>query len=205
MRISGTEPSSVILSQTGSIKNWKLITKKCQNKLKPNINPQNYNFNRVSFFFEESLRYIIFDPKRVFNLSINQIILNDISTFTPVTYITEISLIVTLRNQLKSPGPHGGIPFSNIGLSSWKRSVIFLNISVSYGYDYCFTPYQRLWLYNGAPYVAFYDTLRIRRTYSQLKPPASSRGISVRVRSVNYYINSAVTYSKNRSTTCLHS
>ena len=37
-------------------------------------------------------------------------------------------------------------------------------------------PYQRLWLYNGAPLVAFYDTLGIRRTYSQLKPPASSRG-----------------------------
>ena len=24
---------------------------------------------------------------------------------------------------------------------------------------YCFTPYQRIWLYNGAPLVAFYDTL----------------------------------------------
>ena len=42
--------------------------------------------------------------------------------------------------------------------------------------DYCFTPYQRLWLYNGAPLVAFYDTLGIRRTYSRLKLPASSRG-----------------------------
>ena len=41
---------------------------------------------------------------------------------------------------------------------------------------YCFTPYQRLWLYNGAPLVAFYDTLGIRRTYSRLAPPASSRG-----------------------------
>ena len=41
---------------------------------------------------------------------------------------------------------------------------------------YCFTPYQRLWLYNGAPLVAFYNTLGIRRTYSRLKPPASSRG-----------------------------
>ena len=41
---------------------------------------------------------------------------------------------------------------------------------------YCFTPYQRLWLYNGTPLVAFYDTLGIRRTYSRLKPPASSRG-----------------------------
>ena len=34
---------------------------------------------------------------------------------------------------------------------------------------YCFTPYQRLW-HNGAPLVAFYDTLGIRRTYSRLKP-----------------------------------
>ena len=41
---------------------------------------------------------------------------------------------------------------------------------------YCFTPYQRLWLYNGAPLVTFYDTLGIRRTYSRLKSPASSRG-----------------------------
>ena len=39
---------------------------------------------------------------------------------------------------------------------------------------YCFTPYQRLRQYNGAPLVAFYDTLGIRRTYSRLKPPASS-------------------------------
>ena len=35
MRISGTEPSSVILSQTSSLKNWKVITKQCQNKPKP--------------------------------------------------------------------------------------------------------------------------------------------------------------------------
>ena len=41
---------------------------------------------------------------------------------------------------------------------------------------YCFTPYQRPWLYNGAPLVTFYDTLGIRRTYSRLKPSASSRG-----------------------------
>ena len=47
-----------------------------------------------------------------------------------------------------------------------------LRIRLCYG----FTPYQRLWLYNGAPLVAFYDTLGIRRTYSRLKPPASSRG-----------------------------
>ena len=42
---------------------------------------------------------------------------------------------------------------------------------------YCFTPYGRLWLYNGAPLVAFYDTLGMRRTYSRLKQPASSRGM----------------------------
>ena len=35
MRISGTEPSSVILSQTCSIKSWKVMTKKFQNKRKP--------------------------------------------------------------------------------------------------------------------------------------------------------------------------
>ena len=46
---------------------------------------------------------------------------------------------------------------------------------------YCFTPYQRQWLYNGAPLVAFYDTLGIRRTYSRLKPPASSRGYMVHI------------------------
>ena len=33
---------------------------------------------------------------------------------------------------------------------------------------YCFTPYQRLWLYNGAPVVAFYDTLGIRMTHFRL-------------------------------------
>ena len=42
------------------------------------------------------------------------------------------------------------------------------------GLGYCFTPYQRLWLYNGAPLVAFYDTLGTQRTYSRLKPPAST-------------------------------
>ena len=36
MRISDTEPSSVILSQTSSLKSWKVITKKYQNKLKTN-------------------------------------------------------------------------------------------------------------------------------------------------------------------------
>ena len=50
-----------------------------------------------------------------------------------------------------------------------------MNLEVRLGY--CFTPYQQLWLYNGAPLFAFYDTLGIRRTYSRLQSPASSRGI----------------------------
>ena len=47
-----------------------------------------------------------------------------------------------------------------------------LKTPMSVRLGYCFTPYQRLWLYNGAPLVAFYDTLGIRRTYSRLKPMA---------------------------------
>ena len=38
---------------------------------------------------------------------------------------------------------------------------------------YCFTPYQRLWLYNGAPLVAFYDTLG---------PPWGLQGLEPRLR-----------------------
>ena len=36
----------------------------------------------------------------------------------------------------------------------WRRCIWW---QVRLGY--CFTPYQRVWLYNGAPLVAFYDTL----------------------------------------------
>ena len=36
MRISGNEPSSVILSQTGSYKSWKVMTKQCLNKIQMN-------------------------------------------------------------------------------------------------------------------------------------------------------------------------
>ena len=35
MRISDTEPSSVILSQRRTFKSWKEMTQKYQNKLKP--------------------------------------------------------------------------------------------------------------------------------------------------------------------------
>ena len=49
MRISGTEHSSVILTQTCSIKIWKLMTKKCQKQAEAKrdgvINQPNYNFN----------------------------------------------------------------------------------------------------------------------------------------------------------------
>ena len=48
MRISGTESSSVILSQTGSLE--KIMTKMCQKQAEAKrdglINPQNYNFNQ---------------------------------------------------------------------------------------------------------------------------------------------------------------
>ena len=52
---------------------------------------------------------------------------------------------------------------------------------------YCFTSYQRLWLYNGAPLVAFYDTQGIRRTYSRLKPPASPRGSKLLFEPICYH------------------
>ena len=53
MRISGTEPSSVILSQTMLLKKVKSDAKKCKNKVKARrggvINPQNDNFNKMTF------------------------------------------------------------------------------------------------------------------------------------------------------------
>ena len=49
MRIAGTDPSSVILSQTCSFKSWEVMTKKCQKQAEAKrdgvINPQNYKFN----------------------------------------------------------------------------------------------------------------------------------------------------------------
>ena len=50
MRISGTEPSSVILSQTMKFKKLKSdhlkVTKHAEAKSDRVINPQNYNFNQ---------------------------------------------------------------------------------------------------------------------------------------------------------------
>ena len=49
MRISGTELSSVILSQTKWIQKLKMIARKCQKQAEAKtdgvINPENYNFN----------------------------------------------------------------------------------------------------------------------------------------------------------------
>ena len=51
MRISGTEPSSVILSQTKQFKKLKSDAKKVPKEAKAKrdgvINPQNYNFNQI--------------------------------------------------------------------------------------------------------------------------------------------------------------
>ena len=51
MRISGTEPSSVILSQTCSLKKLKSkgrkVPKQAEAKRDGLIKPQNYNFNKI--------------------------------------------------------------------------------------------------------------------------------------------------------------
>ena len=51
MRISGNEPSSVILSKKGgNFKSWKVMSQKCQKQAEAKrdgvINPQNYKFNQ---------------------------------------------------------------------------------------------------------------------------------------------------------------
>ena len=64
---------------------------------------------------------------------------------------------------------------------------------------YCFTQYRRPWLYNGAPLVAFYDTLGIRRTYSRLKPPASSRGSRAHVKGTQIWLQLQARIQKKKS------
>ena len=56
----------------------------------------------------------------------------------------------------------------NVNVFRYYKAVLALHTlpSRKVRLGYCFTPIQRLWLYNGAPLVAFYDTLGIRRTYS---------------------------------------
>ena len=65
-----------------------------------------------------------------------------------------------------------------MGWSTRARRSIFTKTSscATDRLGYCFTPYQRLWLYNGTPLVAFYDTLGIRRSYSRLKPRRTHGG-----------------------------
>ena len=46
MRISGTEPSSVILSQTMTFQKLKSVDTNLKAKSDGVINPQNYNFNQ---------------------------------------------------------------------------------------------------------------------------------------------------------------
>ena len=75
----------------------------------------------------------------------------------------------------------------NVKRAKWQHKQRHKKVRLNSGCDtiqkwrsvrlcYCFTPYQRLWLYNGAPLVAYYDTVGIRRTYSRLELPASSWG-----------------------------
>ena len=101
-----------------------------------------------------------------------------------VTYVTRIDYKALLTPPIAKAcvvqciecrTPYSGADSSNHGVGRYLFIEKFTEyVQVRLGY--CFTPYQRLWLYNGAPLVAFYDTLGIRRTYSRLKPPASSRG-----------------------------
>ena len=49
MRISGNEPSSVILSQTKLIQNLKMMTRKCLNKLKTKRDLLNINIFKIVF------------------------------------------------------------------------------------------------------------------------------------------------------------
>ena len=55
MRITGTEPSSVILSQTKWFKKLKIedpkLTKQAEAKRDSVMNPQNYNFNPIQFHY----------------------------------------------------------------------------------------------------------------------------------------------------------
>ena len=51
MRISGTEPSSAVLSQRSNFKSWKEMSQTCQKQAEAKrggvIIPQNYNFKHL--------------------------------------------------------------------------------------------------------------------------------------------------------------
>ena len=141
MHISGTEPSSVILSQisTGSLREL------CRQTLSVS-----FYFFFISIFTTRwvhrfirhfEVDYGVFMPRPTFEVALENATYPDVTT-----------------------------KYSSLFSGRCARCGWLLRLG------YCFTPCQRLWLYNGVPLVAFYDTLGIRRTYSRLKPPASSRG-----------------------------
>ena len=100
-----------------------------------------------------------------------------------------------MRTQMALPGilcvmtvqwwfvnPDTFVPAGNFRINEFSgllnRQILDISeLLINVRLGYCFTPYQRLWLYNGAPLVAFYDTLGIRRTYSRLKPRRPHGGL----------------------------
>ena len=64
----------------------------------------------------------------------------------------------------------------------WLRYVQYALVGCwsSVRLGYCFTPYQRLWLYNGTPLVAFYDTLGYGGRILDLNPPRPHGGVGLR-------------------------
>ena len=106
--------------------------------------------------------------------------------------MTEISLIVTLNNQLLTHSRHAGdtedvfstlTPGVLMCRRDWRGSCTYgrapIAIDISQGSLTCLhrhgTTIFIRWFRHTAPLVAFYDTLGIRRTYSRLKPLASVR------------------------------
>ena len=69
---------------------------------------------------------------------------------------------------------------SKLGRGSWDLASCQVSLNSIQRFQLrlwsCCTPYQRQWLYNSAPLVAFYDTLGIRRTYSRLLTPGVLTG-----------------------------
>ena len=96
-------------------------------------------------------------------LSISAFQLNEIKVFNQLIVLFSMCVLFT-------------VVFTSQELNIFRFFSSFHNWLGKVRLCYCLTPYQQLWLYNGAPLVAFYDTLGIRRTFSQLKPPASSLG-----------------------------
>ena len=103
----------------------------------------------------------------LFNVTIN-----DISVIYVTTHRCAGGLKEKMDLRSGSQRHRHFVGFFNVPVQAPTRDQPFYTVRLGY----CFTPYQRLRLYNGAPLVAFCDTVGIRRTYSRLKPPASPRG-----------------------------